>query len=184
MFENVENLAKNIKEEVEEFFDEHSFFGSESRETVFKEIEVSELAADIKTSENSAVLPPGEYYVGDPSYTAGKDDKAWQEWVNIADRTSNSFTDGISGAAYNDYPVVAVNTLYGDGLYEGSDGNSYSVDSGSIGVVPVELVKKMQIHSQDIAGIVFKKKFDEAFTLTVDEKGLIKIGALEIPTGD
>lgn len=75
-------------------------------------------------------MPAGTYYIGDLCYVL---DDRWDEVCDLvlADDTCRDgiFTlkDGTSFAMFT--------TKYGDGQYCDQDGNSYTVDSGSIGCV-------------------------------------------------
>jgi len=79
-------------------------------------------------------MPAGEYFVGDPCY-AVPDDR-WMEWLEAADYTNGH---RFLLAELDGYPVLGVGTAYGDGAYPGTDGNTYPVDAGLIGLVPVQV---------------------------------------------
>lgn len=76
-------------------------------------------------------MPAGHYYIGDPCYVL--DREAREEF-----RASIHRPSGI--AAYGGVPSVSFYTKYGDGLYWDDYGYEYSVDSASIGAVPVALI--------------------------------------------
>lgn len=121
-------------------------------------------------------LPAGEYWVGDPCY--GVPDEKWSEWLEAADfrNQMNLLVADIDG-----HTVVGVGTMHGDGQYEGTDGNSYGVDAGLIGVVPVEISD----YSDDKFSrgpVMFKVKFGHDFTCTWQEEGIINIGHIAIDT--
>ena len=72
----------------------------------------------------------------------------------------------------------ASSTKYGDGRYQGNDGNSYPVDSGTIGVVSIDLIDDM---SRTVLGRVVDA--EREFTCYTDKDHTIHIGPIEIPTG-
>lgn len=145
------------------------------------EISVGKLPADVIISKSEAELPAGNYWFGDPCYAAGKDDKAWQEWVAVASEASNDFSDPVSGASLGEYPVVAANTLYGDGLYLGSDGFSYGVDAGCLSPVPGPLLEKMGIDKSELDGLGTWINVTEPTKLK-NSDGIITFGSLTIDT--
>lgn len=74
------------------------------------------------------MIPAGEYYIGDPCYVFSEAD--WdticrQDSKNVHEIHGKKFADASTG---------------GDGSFLDTNGNSYSVDSGSLGVVPIDLV--------------------------------------------
>ena len=79
------------------------------------------------------ILPAGRYYIGDLCY--GLPD-------NIYDYVFGGtvYDSGLyKNEERNDFFFLG-NTYAGDGDYKGSDGFNYSVDSGTIGICPVELL--------------------------------------------
>ncbi len=96
--------------------------------------------------------PAGKYFIGDPCYGVPYDD-----WSKLLDDTGllglypedskylgnpDEYAAKEDQAAIfeldNGYYVLAAPTAYGDGSYEGSDGNYYPVDAGMIGAVSIE----------------------------------------------
>lgn len=89
-----------------------------------------------KLSKSSAILPPGSYVIGDPCYMVPDD-----EWDGVL--TRSDFFEGQCHSSFqaetaHDGLVIAFSTKYGDGAYRGSDGNTYGVDAGLIGIAPAE----------------------------------------------
>jgi hypothetical protein len=79
----------------------------------------------------------GKYYIGDLCYVMDND-----EWKQVCKRTiqGERFVDG--EFRFNDGREFAIySTAYGDGEYNDYYGNSYSVDSGTIGCIKVEDIK-------------------------------------------
>ena len=77
-------------------------------------------------------VPPGQYLLGDPCLSEHTDAQwdAWGESSNWFQDTPLAI-DPASGAW-----VVAFWTRCGDGIFIDNAGNVYSVDSGTIGLVP------------------------------------------------
>ena len=81
---------------------------------------------------------PGSYYIGDPSYVLKKGLPDENDvWYKMCDY--NEYNETIDGEVFT---AVISDTSYGDGVYEGSNDIEYGVDSGCLGVVPVELCGK------------------------------------------
>lgn len=151
----------------------------------YGEIRVGELPQGHKVAPDRAILPAGRYFLGDPYYTAGKDDDSWQKWVEAADLSSGGFTEPIAGASYNGYPIIASSTAYGDGTYFGSNGEEYSVDAGLIGVVPEAVIEGLGIRQEELGPYGSWVEVDHAATLEFDaDTGTISFGPVAIQTGD
>lgn len=147
------------------------------------EITVRPLEPGMIQSGTRAVLPPGRYFLGDPCYTAGKDDTAWQQWVDVAFASGDNAS--VLGGTYNGHPVIAAGTAYGDGTYMGSDGVNYSVDAGIIGVVPEAVINGMNLTEDDLDGSGSWVTVDKPTALEFDETdGTIFFGPVAIHTGD
>lgn len=141
-------------------------------------IKVDPLPKEMFKSDGSIVLPAGRYFVGDPCYTAGKDDQAWQKWCSVSDGG-----DGETLAAtYNGLPVIGLHTAHGDGVYYDKEGREYGVDAGLIGAVPEELIKKMDISDEDLKGSGHWVDVDGQFTMRHELGGMLSIGTVRIDT--
>lgn len=91
-------------------------------------------------------LPAGEYYLGDPCYVIAED-----EWLNFCHLLStfdrekmqevSLCTNGMI-AEFNGHKVFVTSTNCGDGSYRDQLGNSYPVDAGLIGLIPLALCTK------------------------------------------
>lgn len=109
-------------------------------------------------------MPEGTYFVGDPCYAIPNDE--WDDFLN-----QYMFNEGLDGrgtvGSFKGKCVFAAYTAYGDGTYEGSDGEMYSVDSGSIGLIPIELATKYPKSELERLGSIkiFEKPFD-AFAMS------------------
>ena len=86
------------------------------------------VVADISSAEG--------FYLGDICYVLAED--LYQDvWGD-----QNGFDDGAFQDPETGLRVAVAGTAYGDGEYPGSDGTSFPVDAGVIGLVPLELAKK------------------------------------------
>ena len=85
-------------------------------------------------------LPAGEYWIGDPCYVI-EPHSVWLELVDefYGDRREIDH-DEVRIVEYKGQRMVWSPTDYGDGVYYGSNGYSYGVDAGLLGVVPTELI--------------------------------------------
>lgn len=72
------------------------------------------------------------FYIGDPCYVLG-DKEYYGNWGN-----SHDFDDGLIESDNGTWFVHS--TAYGDGDYRDSNGMSYGVDSGTLAVIPLEVV--------------------------------------------
>lgn len=140
------------------------------------DIAVEPLEVKINLTSESITVPAGTYYVGDPCYTAGQDDYAWQKWCNTVPDNGE-----VLAATYNGFPVIGLHTAHGDGTFYDADGFEYGVDAGMIGVVPVELIEKMgvEVDSRDYGQIV---EFLEETKLVRHSDGVLEIGTIIIDT--
>lgn len=101
-------------------------------------------------------IKAGEYYLGDPCYCFAHGTESWRELLNSC--RCFEYTMGILNNSY----VLAFNTMYGDGTYIDNNGYNYPVDSGLIGLVPVNLIEENSTFSKnnECGRIVeFKKDF-------------------------
>ena len=118
----------------------------------------------------------GLYYVGDLCYVLHN------EWDEVCELTikgnkllNGEFTlkDGRKFALYS--------TKFGDGAYFDQSGNEYGVDAGSIGCILVKDIDLGEPNNYVNGGHFIE--FEEDFVTSGDD-GLIKIGFIQIDTGD
>jgi len=119
----------------------------------------------------------GKYYIGDPCYVFH--DKEWSDVLSQTDYFSKAIK--VKGKSY---PVLGGSTAYGDGVYIGSDGLNYAVDSGMIAIIPFAACSKKEVYNHAVYGfighfITFKEAFEAS-----QEFGIFKFGNLEIDTKD
>ncbi len=115
-------------------------------------------------------MTPGIYYVGDLCYVMHD---CWDEVCGQSIEGQYKLKDGRSYAIHR--------TAYGDGLYSSNIGEKFSVDSGTIGCIPIKDILD-DVKLQEIlylgAIVYFPYSFD-----TENQQGLIKIGHITIDTG-
>jgi len=119
-------------------------------------------------------MPAGRYYLGDPCYSVPKD--RWMEWLEAADYENNR---EVLIAELDGHKILGLNTHHGDGVYEDQDGNIYGVDSGLIGLVPVEIAEN-RYGGRDGCGRIVE--FSEMFKCHRSETGVLKFGHIVINT--
>lgn len=121
---------------------------------------------------DTVVVPAGRYYLGDPCYTV--QDTEWLPWLEAADYMNEPTL--LYGLTTEGLPVFAFGTAYGDGAYRGSDGFTYGVDAGLIGLVPVEHTDD---HNPRLVTIV---EFDTPTQCQRTEDGVLFFGDVRINT--
>lgn len=147
-------------------------------------------AMTIKNDSVKISVPAGTYYVGDPCYAFREDrHDQWIQWLEAADY-QNSHIVLLAEVPGTGYTVLGFSTAWGDGCYEGSDGNDYPVDAGLIGLVPEGFVK---IFGNKKPFGMQKVKFEDDFEAFIDYRGgayrsgqhhIITLGHIQIETGD
>lgn len=110
----------------------------------------------------------GTYYVGDLCYILSD---VWDEVCDHFDDGVFTLIDGRKCAMHS--------TMHGDGRYTDQDGDTYAVDSGTIGCVMVEGHEVGQFENGNAMIIEFLEDFD-----TDSSEGVISIGNIEIDTDD
>jgi len=129
-------------------------------------------------------------YVGDPCYCLN--DVIYQDAIDQADPEGKF--DSIASGAHVEGAFV--DTAQGDGEYEGSDGRSYSVDAGIIGIVNITNASATEgedFQSFSKLGRVIKlpKYAATQYEISRDRAGVITVNikqgrfneTIEIPTG-
>lgn len=121
-----------------------------------------------------AILPAGTYFIGDPCYIVS-DDKVWDHILSETDYFANPYEiDDV-------IMLCACSTSYGDGVYVGSDGKNYPVDSGCIGAFNVDC-EGIEL-SEDALKMGSVYTFESEFEVSTDPRGIIQIGHISIDTG-
>jgi len=121
------------------------------------------------------VVPAGKYVLGDPCYAVP--DENWDELLE----SCNYFENPVGYIRLDDFPmnktfILAFPTRWGDGQYEGSNGMSYPVDAGLIGLVPVDIAKDLESHYQNIV------TFTKDTVCSHDGSGKLRFGGISIET--
>jgi hypothetical protein len=118
----------------------------------------------------------GTYYIGDPCYVIN--DRLWSEWCDIlfSDKDYNSnYTQGRT-FEFKGHKVATGGTKWGDGSY----GDGFSVDSGSIGIVPEALItERYALERINELGKIIT--FDKEFEVEIGN-GHFKFDTIEIET--
>ena len=119
----------------------------------------------MKLSQVSISVDSGTYFVGDPCYVI----KDWSQFLD-------SLKDCIGHS--DGHTAIAFTTLYGDGIYSDEDQHGYSVDSGLLGLVPIELAYRQP---ENLGRIV---TFNNKFMAVLDiDYGYIRFGHIKIDIG-
>lgn len=121
----------------------------------------------IKVLKSDWIKTDKGFFIGDPCYVF---DKLWlgivDSYYSLKNLGKKNHTIGV-----NEGTIGMVSTMYGDGGYVGTDGEEYSVDSGSLGIVPLE-VAELDVYGNAYLGKVIDFK-GEARVLYDD--GLVTI---------
>jgi len=125
---------------------------------------------------NEITFPAGEYYLGDICYCFAHGTESWRELLD----SCKSFNDSVG--ILNNTKVLGFHTKYGDGSYDDNEGHSYGVDSGLIGLVPIELIEDNSTFRQnsECGRIV---KFEEEFKCSNND-GRLYFGDITIETDE
>lgn len=119
----------------------------------------------------AVTVPPGAYLLADPCYAVPAE--LWEELLE----SCNYFETPVGNVQGRQ--VLAFPTAYGDGSYVGSDGFTYGVDSGLIGLTPLSLVPEHERAPLSTLGAVVTLVVP---TLCTWREGLMTFGALRIDT--
>lgn len=139
------------------------------------------------------VLPAGKYFVGDPCYVISD-----SKWGALLDQTGflglyatpesmRQNMDRYDGNKcgmwlFEGVAIGASSTKHGDGGYFDQYGNCYSVDSGTLGVVPFEYIQATEkLNLSLLDGILRVVDFPTSFTVEYSD-GIVFIGDIEINT--
>jgi hypothetical protein len=121
------------------------------------------------------VVPAGQYVLGDPCYAVP--DENWDELLE----SCNYFENPVGYIRLDDFHmnktfILGFPTRWGDGQYKGSNGMSYPVDAGLIGLVPVDIAKDLESHYQNIV------TFTKDTICSHDGSGRLVFGGISIET--
>lgn len=131
----------------------------------------------MKISRVEVEVPAGSYVLGDPCYSFPDYDE-WMELLNSCNYFESPM--GTISRGTDNYYVLAFSTRWGDGRYRGTDGNSYAVDAGLIGLVPVEALRSdADSLRDDLCTVV---TFDKPTKCGTDGEGKLRFGHITIDT--
>lgn len=137
------------------------------------ETKTKEKARIIRVQSWKVEVPAGTYYLGDPCYSIQNNDT----WSKVCDGWFNGNEYGQPLAEIGDSFVLGFNTRHGDGVYYDQNGAEYGVDSGTIGLVPIELA------DCDPGRLCQKVTFKHRTICTRDDEGTLEFGKYRIVTG-
>jgi len=128
----------------------------------------------LKTRTQLVEVPTGTYVIGDPCYSI----QAQADWDEVL-RTSDYFENPIATLTRGgkQYKVLGFRTAWGDGCYDDNQGKVYPVDSGCIGLVPVEIADTQEHFMYPSVKVRFDKP-----TLCENTGGVMKFGNIKIDT--
>lgn len=126
--------------------------------------ETDEQTLNEETVGEKITSPSGKFYVGDPCYVLS-DDIYYGIWDDKYD-----FKDGKIDVD-DTLSFLVHGTAYGDGSYQGSNGSEYGVDSGTLAIIPMDLVAKLdgvQFGSVETSNTAWLDYNDGIFDITLD----------------
>ena len=102
-------------------------------------------------------LKAGDYYIGDLCYVLSDED-----YDALLEIIISSNKMALWEGEFKGFPVFVAPTAYGDGVYTDNDGDEYFVDSGTIGIVPEELIDSN--NRADLGNIIeFRTDFEVSY---------------------
>ena len=136
--EKISEIAEDITQDVLQLYDDLPEENIDRENGIANLSNMKSALGESKLEEIENVddtVQSNEFWVGDPCYVLSDDiyDNIWGKEYN--------YQDGLIDCG-NGLSFEVHGTAYGDGCYEGSNGFMYCVDSGTIAVIPKELVVK------------------------------------------
>ena len=117
--------------------------------------------------DEKAKAAPGTYFLGDPCHVVAEEE--WREFMACW-RT---------GREWHGKPIIAFRTMTGDGSYRDQERHGYGVDSGMIGLVPVENIGRELLPGNGR----MVELVAETNCAGCDQRGTMKFGKIRIKTG-
>lgn len=111
------------------------------------------------------IFKKGHYYIGDPCYVIEN-----TEWDMLLE-TTEFFNN--ENQEFKGFTVAIGPVKNGDGSYKASNNEIYGVDSGHIGIIPIEALNIMEYSCE---------KFEDDFMVIIDN-GTFRFGNIKIKTG-
>ena len=112
--------------------------------------------------------PSGKFWIGDPCYVLS-DDIYYGIWDD-----KYEFKDGKIDVD-DKLSFLVHGTAYGDGCYEGTNGFEYGVDSGTLAVIPMDLVAKtdgVEFGTVEASSTAWLDYNDGEFDITLDDQSI------------
>ena len=137
-----------------------------------KVVAKQEIQTLLRAKVKQVIVPAGKYWLCDPCYAVPEN--LWMQLLNSCDFFNapvGTVTDSRGGVHH----VLGFCTAYGDGCYVDQHGNTYPVDAGLIGLVPVELGEPGGF------GTLVEFKTD---TICINHSGKMQFGGYKINTRD
>ena len=127
------------------------------------------------------VLPSGKYWIGDPAYVFPNDGPMSNKWDELLEKSN--FLEGEMPVELDDgkIKVWAAGTAYGDGRYPSSIGFDFPVDSGTLGIIPIEIVAYLNRTDVDLNQLGYILNFKTPFRISVED-GAFTFGHITINT--
>lgn len=119
-------------------------------------------------------IPAGTYVLGDPCYSITSNSD-WDELLMTSHYFENPI--GIVTRGGKTHKVLGFRTAWGDGCYDDNQGNVYPVDSGCIGLVPIEIADTQENLMYPSVKVTFDRP-----TLCENTGGVMKFGNIKIDT--
>lgn len=121
------------------------------------------------------LLPADAYFIGDPAYVLSEYN--WQRICRLMTTNPSHYEKGffeLQGRS-----LFMHGAAYGDDTYKDQDGQEYTVDSGTIGAIPIVLCEPSLLKENENAGqvITFSKPFECSY-----KEGTFRIGHIIIKT--
>lgn len=126
---------------------------------------------------NETIKSTTGFYFGDPCYVMSRED-----YLKLLEQMSGD--DRMGKFTVNGHEMIVDNTAYGDGCYGGWN-ESYGVDAGMLGVIPLELVKQdptnMGWVCKETGDVNMSTRKDGSFSVFVNDK---QVEGVETGDGD
>ena len=121
-------------------------------------------------------LPSGRYFVGDPCYFLSEENKRFAYGEYMKRRENNDINPVFLSIEGKILAMVA--TIVGDGGFKDQDKREYSVDSGTLGAIPFDLLEDRPNMVPDDLGKIHR--FNKPFQVKRGLKSTIHFGKIRI----
>lgn len=96
----------------------------------------------METIKSEKIYTEKGLFIGDPCYVFSHDTTTWSDLVNQMFEGSHYEQTKFNVRVNDKHKLAIIPTEYGDGYYPGSNNTGYTVDSGTIGITPIEVFEK------------------------------------------